>query len=68
MSPLGAGDAAEDGVDIKGLAGADLVICIEGAGVIGIKGTESEGWKGTIFLRNFLFLFVIVLDPSTLTV
>ena len=52
------------------------VICMEGLG--GIEGLggfpvdciEDAGWggsKGTIFLRNFLFLFVTVLDPSTLT-
>ena len=49
-----------EGVDgIEGLGGAE-VDCIEGAG--------WDGWKGMIFLRNFLFLFVTVLDPSTLTV
>ena len=68
MSLLGVGDTASDGADIEGLAGADLVICIEGAGVAGIEGTGSEGWKGTIFLKNFLFLFVTVLFPSILTV
>ena len=68
MSLLGAGDVASDGADIEGLVGADLVILIEGAGEVGIEGTGSEGWKGTIFLRYFLFLFVTVLDPSTLTV
>ena len=68
MSQIGVGDAPSDGADIEGLAGADLVICIEGAGVAGIEGTGSEGWNGTILLRNFLFLFVTVLDPSILTV
>ena len=49
-----------EGADgIEGLGGAE-VDCIEGAG--------WDGWKGMIFLRNFLFLFVTVRDPSTLTV
>ena len=47
---------------LDGIEGLDdfPVGCIEDAG--------WEGSKGTIFLRNFLFLFVTVLDPSILTV
>ena len=49
-----------EGVDgIEGLGGAEVEF---------IKGAGLDGWKGMIFLRNFLFLFVTVLDPSTLTV
>ena len=45
-----------------------LLICMLGAGADGIEGTGWDGWKGMIFLRNFRFLVVIVLEPSTLTV
>ena len=67
---LGAGGGVDSegdvgcGISIEGLDG------IEGLDVFQVDCIEDAGWegsKGTIFLRNFLFLFVAVLDPSTLT-
>ena len=69
---LGAGGGDDSGDEDVGCG-----ICMEGLdGIEGLDGfqvdcIEDAGWegsKGMIFLRNFLFLFVIVLDPSTLTV
>ena len=69
---LGAGAGVGSGDEVIGceisMEGVDGIEGLGDAKVDCLKGAGLDGWKGMIFLRNFLFLFVIVLDPSTLTV